>query len=112
MTKNEIINDIVSSLVMTLTKEQLDMLCTSDLDGVSAMVRQVEGVQFGLTIRERGENEYKISLRAVEPMNAAAVCMQFGGGGHKGAAGCTIFAPLEEVKKRIVAACGDALKSK
>ena len=83
----------------------------SDLDGVSAMVRQVEGVQFGLTIRERGENEYKISLRAVEPMNAAAVCMQFGGGGHKGAAGCTIFAPLEEVKKRIVAACGDALKS-
>ena len=81
----------------------------SDLDGVSAMVRQVEGVQFGVTIRERGENEYKISLRATEPADAAAVCRQFGGGGHKGAAGCTIYAPLEEVKAQIIAACGGAL---
>ena len=83
----------------------------SDLDGVSSIVRQVEGVQFGMTIRERGENEYKVSLRATEPANAAEVCMQFGGGGHKGAAGCTIHAPLEEVKARIVAACGEALEN-
>lgn len=81
----------------------------SDLDGVSSIVRQVEGVQFGLTIRQRGENEYKISLRATEPANAAEICMKFGGGGHKGAAGCTIHAPMEEVKARIVAACGEAL---
>lgn len=81
----------------------------SDLDGVSAMIRQVEGVVLGLTIRERGENEYKISMRAVEPANAAEICMKFGGGGHKGAAGCTICAPLEEVKKQILEACGDAL---
>lgn len=81
----------------------------SDLDGVSAMVRQVEGVQFGITIRERGENEYKISLRATESADAAAVCKKFGGGGHKGAAGCTIFASLEEAKAQIIAACGGAL---
>ena len=80
-----------------------------ELDGTAAIVRQVEGVQFGLTIRERGENEYKISLRAAEPANAAEVCQKFGGGGHKGAAGCTIYAPLEEVKAQIVAACGEAL---
>ncbi len=82
-----------------------------DLDGVAAIVRQVEGVQFGITIRERGENEYKVSLRATEPADAAAVCAQFGGGGHKGAAGCTFFAPLEEAKSRIIAACGDALNA-
>ena len=99
--------------VLCLTKALIEETGAqeSDLDGVSAMVRQVEGVQLGLTIRERGENEYKISLRAVEPANAAEVCRKFGGGGHKGAAGCTIFAPLEEVKMRIVAACGEALKS-
>lgn len=99
--------------VLCLTKALIEETGAqeSDLDGVSAMVRQVEGVQLGLTIRERGENEYKISLRAVEPANAAEVCRKFGGGGHKGAAGCTIFAPLEEVKMRIVAACSEALKS-
>ena len=99
--------------VLCLTKALIEETGAqeSDLDGVSAMVRQVEGVQLGLTIRERGENEYKISLRAVEPADAAEICRKFGGGGHKGAAGCTIFAPLEEVKMRIVAACGEALKS-
>lgn len=81
-----------------------------DLDGVSSLVRQVEGVLFGLTIRERGRDEYKVSMRATEPMNAAEVCARFGGGGHKGAAGCTIHAPLEEVKARVVAACGEALE--
>lgn len=97
--------------VLCLTKELIEETGAkeSDLDGVSATVRQVEGVQFGLTIRERGENEYKVSLRAAGDADAAKVCMQFGGGGHKGAAGCTIFAPLEEVKARIVAACGEAL---
>ena len=99
--------------VLCITNELIDETGAkeSDLDGVASMVRQVEGVLFGVTIRERGENEYKISLRAAGEADAAKVCMNFGGGGHKGAAGCTIFAPLEEVKMRIVAACGDALAS-
>lgn len=99
--------------VLCLTNELIEETGAkeSDLDGVASMVRQVEGVLFGITIRERGENEYKISLRAAGEADAAKVCMNFGGGGHKGAAGCTIFASLEEVKARIVAACGDALAS-
>ena len=97
--------------VLCLTQKLIDETGAqeSDLDGVSATVRQVEGVLLGLTIRERGENEYKISLRAAEPANAAEICMRFGGGGHKGAAGCTIFAPLDAVKAQIVAACGEVL---
>ena len=98
--------------VLCLTQRLIDETGAqeSDLDGVSATVRQVEGVLLGLTIRERGENEYKISLRAAEPANAAEICAQFGGGGHKGAAGCTIHAPLEAVKAQIVEACGRALE--
>lgn len=99
--------------VLCLTNELIEETGAkeSDLDGVAAMVRQVEGVLFGVTIRERGVNEYKVSLRAAGDADAAKVCMLFGGGGHKGAAGCTINAPLGEVKKRIVAACGDALSA-
>lgn len=99
--------------VLCLTNELIEETGAkeSDLDGVAAMVRQVEGVLFGVTIRERGVNEYKVSLRAAGDADAAKICMLFGGGGHKGAAGCTINAPLGEVKKRIVAACGDALSA-
>lgn len=98
--------------VLCLTQQLIEETgaTESDLDGVSAMVRQVEGVVLGLTIRERGENEYKISLRAVEPANAAEICKQFGGGGHKGAAGCTIHGALADVQAQIVAACGAALR--
>ena len=83
----------------------------SELTGVSSLVRQVEGVLFGLTIQERGENEYKISMRSTAPASAQAVCARFGGGGHTYAAGCTMHAPLEEVKAQIVAACGEALQA-
>ncbi len=83
----------------------------SELTGVSSFVRQVEGVLIGLTLQERGENEYKVSMRSNAPASAQAVCARFGGGGHKFAAGCTIHAPLEEAKAQIVAACGEALKA-
>lgn len=97
--------------VLCITQALIDDTGAKDeeLDGISSIVRQVEGVLFGMTIRERGPGEFKISLRATEPANAAEVCMQFGGGGHKGAAGCTIRGELEAVKKQIVEACGEAL---
>lgn len=73
----------------------------SDLDGVSAMPRQVEGVMAGVTLREK-EGFYKISIRTVEPVNASDICGELGGGGHARAAGCTLKGPLEEVKREIL----------
>lgn len=98
--------------VLCLTRQLLEETGAgeSELAGVSSLVRQVEGVLLGLTIQERGENEYKISMRSIAPASAQEVCARFGGGGHTFAAGCTIHAPLEEVKARIVAACGEALE--
>lgn len=81
----------------------------SDLDGVSALARQVEGVVCGVTLRERGAGEYKVSLRTAEPVDAVPIARTFGGGGHKFAAGCTLHGTLEEVKARLLAACGEAL---
>ena len=82
-----------------------------DLDGVSAMVRQVEGVLLGFTLREREGGVWKVSMRATNPADASAVCAKFGGGGHKGAAGCSLTGELEDVKARVVAACGEAIKA-
>ena len=82
-----------------------------DLDGVSAMVRQVEGVLLGFTLREREGGVWKVSMRATNPADASVVCAKFGGGGHKGAAGCSLTGGLEDVKARVVAACGEAIKA-
>lgn len=50
-------------------------------------------------------------MRATNPADASVVCAKFGGGGHKGAAGCSLTGGLEDVKARVVAACGEAIKA-
>lgn len=82
----------------------------SDLDGITSLPRQIEGALLGITIRERKDGGYKLSLRGQPPVDCAAVCERFGGGGHRGAAGCTFDTlPLEEVKRQILTAAGEHL---
>ena len=75
-----------------------------DLDGLATIPRSIEGVHIGITLREKDDGAYKISLRARPPADASVICAQFGGGGHKGAAGCTLTLPAEEAAGNILAA--------
>ena len=74
----------------------------SDLDGLSAIPRQIEGVLVGVTFRQRSDGGYKVSLRTQPPIDAAAICSHFGGGGHRGAAGCSFTVPLSEAKQQML----------
>lgn len=78
----------------------------SELDGVSSLPRMIEGVEVGITIREKPDGSHKISLRTTESVDASKVCALFGGGGHKRAAGCIIQESFEESKLKIVEAVG------
>ena len=53
------------------------------------------------TLRQTKDGETKMSLRAVPGYDAAAVCAEFGGGGHKGAAGASTHLGLEEAAKAV-----------
>lgn len=44
----------------------------------------------------------KVSLRTVEPYDAAAFCRERGGGGHQRAAGCTLDVPLSSAKTQVL----------
>jgi len=78
-----------------------------DLDNISGFPRSIEGVKIAATLREEADGRIKISVRAVPGYDAAAICAQFGGGGHKGAAGasmtCTMDEAVEVVKSAIAA---------
>lgn len=80
-----------------------------DVDGISGILRQIEGVQIGIFIREKQDGDYKVSVRTQPSMDASAICVKFGGGGHRGAAGCFIQAPLNEAKAKLVQAAGEEL---
>lgn len=73
---------------------------SSDMDGIAAMSRQIEGVLIGITVREKADGKWKISIRTFEPYDAAAICQNFGGGGHKRAAGCE-FDTESEAKAKL-----------
>lgn len=97
--------------VICLTKQIMDEFHTSEneFDGLASLTVQPEGVLIGITIKERGENLYKLSLRSASSIDVSALCSRMGGGGHRAAAGCTLTGTLEEVKQQILAVIGEAV---
>lgn len=61
-----------------------------DLDGIVNQLRIVKGVECAIFMYEIGPLEYKVSMRSCGEVDVAAVAVQFGGGGHVRAAGCTM----------------------
>ena len=99
-------------MVISVTLDmQKETGCTvADLEGVAAMSRSVEGVLVGVSIKQTDEEKFKVSLRTFPPLDASVIGKMLGGGGHKGAAGCTLTGSLEEVKAEVLGAVATALE--
>lgn len=97
----------VAICALPLEKERELGLTEDDLENISGFPRTIEGVKLAATLRQEPGGRVKLSVRAVPGCDAAAVCAQFGGGGHKGAAGASIDAPMEEAVRRVAAAIPD-----
>ncbi len=80
-----------------------------ELEGISSLPRQIEGVEVGVTFKKKDDNIYKISLRSSNVIDSSAVCSSFGGGGHKRAAGCTLEGEYETVKETMINAVKKAM---
>ena len=97
--------------MVCITKEMLDRLGVdfNELDGCASLPLRVEGVEVGVTIKEKAAGEYKISMRSTGNVNVSAICQTIGGGGHAKAAGCALEGTLDEVRKILVDAVRKAL---
>lgn len=100
-------------MLLTVTAEMQNDTgcCGPDLEGIAVISRSVEGVLAGVTVKQTGSNEYKISVRTFAPLNASLICKKLGGGGHFGAAGATLSGELKEVKARILDAVREAMEA-
>ena len=55
------------------------------------VARGLQGVQVAVAIRQpKAEGVYRVSMRSSCDVDVAAICAEFGGGGHIKAAGCTV----------------------
>ncbi len=70
-----------------------------DLNDIASFLRSVEGVRMSALLRQTDSEHIKASVRAVPGYNAAVVCENFGGGGHTGAAGCSMKMSMDEAMK-------------
>lgn len=80
-----------------------------EMEGLASIPRQIEGVKMGITIREKENREFKISVRTNGDTDACVFCKKFGGGGHKAASGCSIKGDLITVKQSLIAAAKEML---
>ena len=68
-----------------------------DTDGIVRHVVSIDGVEVGVNFIEYEKGIWKVSARGKGKVDLALLCGEFGGGGHKNAAGCSIEGRLEEV---------------
>ncbi len=81
-----------------------------EVDAAVGQLRQIEGVLVGVSIKEKPSGEIKASLRTNPPANASAIAQRFGGGGHAGAAGCTLDGmDMAQARLAMMRACEDYL---
>ena len=63
---------------------------------------RVDGV--AVVLREAADGQIRVSFRAREGVDAAALAARFGGGGHRAASGATLPGPLPEATRRVIKA--------
>lgn len=97
-------NGQVCVCAIPLEVERQLHLCEDDMENISGFPRSIAGVKLAATLRVQPDGVTKISVRAVPGFDAGAVCAQFGGGGHLGAAGASLDLPLEDAAQKVQAA--------
>ena len=98
--------------IITITQEMYNKTGAQeqDTEAIAPLTRQIEGVEVGLTIKEKPNGECKCSIRTFESVDASVLAASFGGGGHKQASACRFECSVEEAKARLVAKCEELLK--
>jgi phosphoesterase RecJ-like protein len=72
---------------------------TEGLVNMPLSVKEIEAVVF---FKQNEGDEYRVSLRSKGPIDVGSVAAQFGGGGHKNAAGCTTTGNIDTLKRLFV----------
>lgn len=105
-------NDRCIILTVTSEMQKITGCYGSDLEGIALISRSVEGTDIGITIKQTDENEFKVSFRTFEKLNAAAIAKELGGGGHKAAAAAVINGDLASVKSQILSVLGKYMEDR
>lgn len=75
---------------------------SDDIDSISSLPRQIEGVDVGFTLIEKECGEIKVSIRTTTKVSANEIAAKFGGGGHIRASGVTLRMNKDEAIEKLI----------
>ena len=76
-----------------------------DAEDLPELIASAQGAEIALLLRQLGPKETRVSIRTSGGVDAAALAMEFGGGGHGRAAGCTMSTGIGGARDLLLAAC-------
>jgi bifunctional oligoribonuclease and PAP phosphatase NrnA len=100
----------VAWMRQTLAMQQQTNASEEDADGFVNFPLSIAEIEAAVLFKECSAGVYRTSLRSKGDVNVAKIAEQFGGGGHRNAAGCTLEGSWEEVEQKIVPLLQDAVK--
>ncbi|MCR4666313.1 MAG: DHH family phosphoesterase [Desulfovibrio sp.] len=72
-----------------------------DLEGFVEYLRRIRGVRVSCLVREEEDARCKFSLRSLQGVDVWSIAKTMNGGGHKNAAGGTLFCSLDEAAEQL-----------
>lgn len=98
----------------TMTKKEMEQSGArlSELDEVVSYVKSIAGCKIAVFYYEKDGGEFKASLRSEPGYDVSALALQFGGGGHENAAGCSFFCSLADAVSQATGAIEELLSQK
>jgi phosphoesterase RecJ-like protein len=100
----------VASFSLSLAVAQSLGVKPEDNEGLIDHLRAIQGVIIAVFFEELVEGKVRVSMRSKsEAADVSAICQEFGGGGHKLAAGARVRGRLSEVEQRVMKAICDVV---
>lgn len=96
------LNDTCAVVCITLEMMEEMGVKNSDLEGIAGILLQIEDIKVGITMKEKENNVFKISMRSPDEVDVSEICKVFGGGGHVNAAGCKLSGNADEIMEKLV----------
>jgi phosphoesterase RecJ-like protein len=73
-----------------------------DTEGLINLPLTVKEIQAVVFFKQIEGDTYRVSMRSKGDVDVSAVAKEFGGGGHKNAAGCTVTSPIDALQKLFI----------
>lgn len=90
--------------VMHITREMLNTsgACEEHSSGIIQYAKDIIGVELGMVLREIDDCTTKVGFRSQSSVDVSKLALEFGGGGHKRASGCTINLPIDNAEQKLM----------